>query len=297
MALKIEDAIPASKKSKKSKKNKKTKKGLALTRLHFILDESGSMDSCRQSTIDGFNEYLNGLRKDTNKYLVSLTKFEGGNIENVFNDIKLPKVRAITSDDFVPAGMTNLNDAIGGTLKSMEVNKPRTPHNTLVVIMTDGHENASREWTRDAVADLIKIKEKDGWTVTFLGANIDTQAVSSGYAISIDNARSYSTKGMRGTMRNLSEATTLYAQSATIGCASMDMFSAENTGLSDADWLAEDDDNEYGEQGIGGTVDYVPEITPDVIIDGAERKKYHDSLTQYHTIINDIDEEEDSNNG
>jgi len=237
MALQIEDAIPA---SKKSKKTKKSTKSLSTIRLHFILDESGSMDECRQSTIDGFNEYINGLRKDTNKYYVSLTKFEGGNIKTVFGDVNLKNVRNITNDDFIPDGMTNLNDAIGETITKMQNSNIKTPHSTLIVILTDGKENDSRKWTRDGVAELIKITEKDGWTVTFLGANIDTQAVSRGYAISADNARSYTTKGMRNTMRNLSEATVMYAASASRGISTMDMFSAENTGMSEADWMEED---------------------------------------------------------
>jgi len=81
-----------------------------------------------------------------------------------------------------------------------------------------------------------------------LGANIDTQTVSSNYAISIDNARSYSTKGMMGTMRNLSEATTQYASSTIVGMSCNNVFGA--TGLSDADWLKEDKDDESTKQKI-----------------------------------------------
>lgn len=241
MALEIKDAKSASKKSNN-----------AMTRIHFILDESGSMASCRQSTVDGFNEYINGLRTDKNgnKYKISLTKFEGGNIERVFTDVLLKKVKDITLKDFVPAGMTNLNDAIGATLLDMEKNplKLKKKHNTLVIIMTDGVENASREWTKETVADLIKKKEKkDGWTVTFLGANIDTQAVSRNYAISIDNARSYTTEGMVGTMRNLGTATVMYASNAIAGTATCDMFSESNTGLTEEDWMAKDDDGNSNE--------------------------------------------------
>jgi hypothetical protein len=230
MALQIEKTVSTS-----GKKSNKT-----LTRVHLILDESGSMGCARQSTIDGFNEYINGLKNDKNKYLISLTKFEGGNIVNVFSDVDIRTVRELTFDDYTPCGMTNLNDAIGCTIQGMAFNKPRTLHNTLVVILTDGDENSSTEWSQPMVADLIKSKESDGWTVTFLGANIDTQQVSRSYAIHAENARSYTTTGMRGVMANLSASTVSYAASAVAGQSTNNMFSESLTGISEADWMKED---------------------------------------------------------
>lgn len=235
MALEIDDATNASKKTPKKTKN-------TTTRVHLILDESGSMSHCRRATIDGFNEYVNGLRNDKNgnKYILSLSKFEAREVKRVFVDIPLKKVNDITERDYIPGGMTNLNDAIGMTLSNMENNKIRGKHNTLVIIMTDGNENDSQEWTQHQVSDLIKRKEKDGWTVTFLGANIDTQKVSSGYAIHIDNARSFTTKGLVGTMNRLGASTVLYAASANAGTATCDMFSEAATGISENEWMEED---------------------------------------------------------
>lgn len=206
---------------------KKSKKP-SHTRVHFILDESGSMGSCRQSTIDGFNEYLQGLRVDNqktgNKYKISLTKFEGGNIESVFSDLKIEEVRDITYNDFTPAGMTNLNDAIGSTLSKMKSKRVNKNTKTLVIIMTDGHENASREYSVGDVRLLVEEVESKGWTVTFLGANIDTQTVGRAYSIDQSRMKSYSTQNMRGTMAALSEATVAYACSAPVGKASRSFF-------------------------------------------------------------------------
>ncbi len=216
MALEIKDESASSKQTKSSN-----------NRVHFILDESGSMAWAADATIEGFNEYVNGLKKDKNgnKYVVSLTKFEGGNIETVFKDVDVNDVEPLTSDTYCPCGGTNLNDAIGQTMTNMKTSTLRWGKcNTLIIVMTDGHENMSQEWTADSVAKLVKEQEKKGWTVTFLGANIDTQKVSKSYSIQPSNAKSYSTANMASTMRGLSEATTMYASSATLGATSSDFF-------------------------------------------------------------------------
>ncbi len=221
MALEIHDKSKSSKKTKSTKSTKPSN-----NRIHFILDESGSMTGCWHSTIDGFNEYINGLKKDKNKnkYWVSLTKFEGGNIETVFEEVPVNDVEPLTTDTYCPCGGTNLNDAIGTTMTRMKKNKPRRKHNTLVIVMTDGWENMSREWSAAGVAKLVKEQEKKGWTVTFLGANIDTQKVSQSYSIDASNAKSYSTRNMSATMSGLSQATVMYASSATVGASTTDFF-------------------------------------------------------------------------
>lgn len=231
MALEIKNTHDVST-SKKTKSRK-----ISNNRIHFILDESGSMGSCRNATIDGFNEYINGLKNDKNgnKYKVSLTKFEGGNIVNVYSDVHIKDVKPLTTNDYCPCGGTNLNDAIGDTMVNMKKSAPKRKHNTLIIIMTDGWENLSREWSSDAVAKLVKAQEKKGWTVTFLGANIDSVQVSRTYAIKESNTKSYSTQNMGATMRGLSQATAAYACSATLGAASTDFFADTDDWTDDGD--------------------------------------------------------------
>ena len=213
-------------KSKKAGKSKKTKKA-SETLVQFVLDETGSMDCIRDATIDGFNEYVNGLRKDKkSKYRLALTKFDSTGIEDIFGGfLPLSEFPDLTRDTYSPGALTNLNDAIGSTITRMEAEVGKKKKvNFLVVIMTDGHENASVEWTADMCKDLIKRKEKDGWTVTFLGANMDAQKVSRSYAIKSGNAKTYSVENMGATMSTLSSATRAYACSATLGAASNDFF-------------------------------------------------------------------------
>jgi len=244
MALEIKNTHDESKKT--TKKSRKSSNN----RVHFILDESGSMGSCRNSTIEGFNEYVNGLKNDKNgnKYKISLTKFEGGNIVNVYDDVHVKDVPILTTNDYCPCGGTNLNDAIGSTMVNMKKNAPRRKHNTLIIIMTDGHENMSQEWSADAIAGLVKEQEKEGWTVTFLGANIDTVRVSQTYAIRESNSKSYTTANMGATMRGLSAATTVYAANAVVGSASCDFFSGTD------DWTEGNDEDTAKTQVQGDTL-------------------------------------------
>lgn len=224
MTLKIKDTHDKSKKSKKIKKSHKH----ADTFVYFILDETGSMSGVRDATIDGFNEYVNGLRKDKKgKYFLSLIKFESPKIETIYSDVNVNDVPDLTRETYAPGGMTNLNDAIGVTLTRMAEtfsdNKKKS--NVLVVIMTDGHENASTEWRdTNALGELITRQEESGWTITFLGANMDAQKVSRAYNIDSSNAKSYSVQNMGATMDTLSESTVCYAATATLGTASRGFF-------------------------------------------------------------------------
>jgi hypothetical protein len=155
----------------------------------FCLDESGSMDVVRDQTISGVNEYLNGLRRDGETTL-SLTMFSSDRIVfrmersngveppyRVFSDgADIKAVAELTHETYRPDGNTPLFDAVGFTINTFEAALGRAakqPDAVLFVIQTDGKENASREFTRQAIIDLIARKEKDGWRFVFLGANMD----------------------------------------------------------------------------------------------------------------------------
>lgn len=207
------------------------------THVEFILDETGSMACCRGSTIDGFNEYVNGLRQDkNNKYRLSLVKFDSTGIKKVYVDKPINEVKDLTRKTYIPGSMTNLNDAIGFSMTELESRLNNDECNVIIIILTDGLENASREWSQEGVADLVERKKADGWTITFLGANIDAQQVGRAYAMDAGNIKSYSTNNMGRTMRGLSEATVLCANSVTMGTASENFF----TGTSD--WTDNDGD-------------------------------------------------------
>lgn len=146
--------------------------------VNVVLDRSGSMKATRDGTISGYNEYLNGLRadKDSN-YFVSLTQFDAPmtapELTITYLDKPLSEVTDLTAEQYEPRGNTPLYDAIGECVRRVEP-KERA---VICLIITDGAENASREFTADSIKKLIAEKEKENWQFVFLGANIDSFGV------------------------------------------------------------------------------------------------------------------------
>src|ERR1700747_3654706 len=159
--------------------------------VNVILDKSGSMASKLKDVIEGFNAYLDGLaQEDKVEYLFSLTLFD---TQVAYRDVAIPlsRVRKLDQKSYQPGGNTALNDAIGITVRKVDADQPQV-HKVVTVIMTDGEENSSREWTHDAVKALIQQKEGEGnWTFVFLGAAPDAWDQGRGYGIRAANVAQY----------------------------------------------------------------------------------------------------------
>lgn len=159
--------------------------------VNVILDKSGSMASKQNDVIHGFNAYVDGLDKeDKVDYLFSLTLFD---TQVAYRDVALPLAQIKKLDDrsYVPGGNTALNDAIGITVRKVDAERPEVDK-IVTVIMTDGEENSSREWTHDAVRALIDQKEKEGnWTFVFLGAAPDAWDQGKSLGIAAANVARY----------------------------------------------------------------------------------------------------------
>jgi hypothetical protein len=142
----------------------------------FILDRSGSMESCRDDTIGGFNSFLEDQKQLGGT--LSLNQFDH-EFTVCYKDEPIVKVEPLTRNTFVPRGSTALLDAIGTAIKMCEgKEKP------VFAILTDGLENSSRTYTKAHVKDLIEQKTKDGWTFIYLGANQDAFAEAGSIGIS-----------------------------------------------------------------------------------------------------------------
>lgn len=187
------------------------------THVAMILDESGSMASCRATTISGFNEYISGLKKDKNsKYVVTLTKFDAHmdspTCREVFTNKPIANIRRITEDDYAPRGGTPMYDAIGESVEKID---GKSASKFVVVIMTDGEENASKKHTKDSIKKLIAEKEALGnWTFIYLGANQNAWQEATAMGIATGNAINYQTARMASTMSYLGNATRSYAGSS-----------------------------------------------------------------------------------
>jgi uncharacterized protein YegL len=159
--------------------------------VNVILDKSGSMASKLKDVVEGFNAYVDGLaQEDKVEYLFSLTLFD---TQVAYRHVAIPlsQVRRLDAKSYLPGGNTALNDAIGITVRKIDADAPQVDK-VVTVIMTDGEENSSREWTLDAVKALIGQKESEGtWTFIFLGAAPDAWDQGRAYGIPAANVAFY----------------------------------------------------------------------------------------------------------
>jgi hypothetical protein len=151
----------------------------------FVLDESGSMGRIAQAARDGFNEYLEEQVAHGGPTWWTLTTFNT-RTRTRFAVIPGAEVRPL-GDDYSPGGMTALYDAVGRSVTKtrayLESLGDERPSDVIVVILTDGFENASRRWTSRQVFDLITEAEESGWQFVFLGANQDSWSVAQNMGI------------------------------------------------------------------------------------------------------------------
>lgn len=151
-----------------------------------VLDKSGSMESIRKSTIDGYNMFLdrqNELKTEGNITLVQFSSYEykKGNTESIKDATRL------NYDNYKPDGWTPLLDALGKTMKETGdrlSGLQDKPDKVLFVIITDGLENASKEYKREDIKNMIEHqKTKYSWEFLYLGANQDSFTEAGGIGI------------------------------------------------------------------------------------------------------------------
>ena len=149
----------------------------------FLLDETGSMESYKEATINGFNEYLQSLKKDGKDTLFTLTRFNSDKIETPYSAVPISEVEELTDETYRPDAMTPLYDAIAKTVRKTEeaLKGKRSKPKILFVIQTDGLENASREHDRKAIFQMIEAKKAEKWMFVYLGADQDAWDVGTSF--------------------------------------------------------------------------------------------------------------------
>ena len=172
------------------------KKNNNITELVFILDRSGSMSGLESDTVGGFNTMIEKQKKQNAPCYVSTVLFNHTS-EVLYDRVKLGEVQKMIEDDFFVGGSTALMDAIGGAIHHIGnihkyIRPEDVPANTMFVIMTDGMENASRNYSSDRVKQMIeRQKKRYGWEFLFIGANIDAVETAARYGIDADRAVNY----------------------------------------------------------------------------------------------------------
>lgn len=144
--------------------------------VYILLDRSGSMATLWDEALGSVNSYVQKLKK-TDKVQVAVFDNE----YDVIRDVKVKDWEDITNEDAQPRGMTALYDSCG---KIMTEAEEADAKKTLLVVMTDGFENASREHTQESIKARVKQFEDKKWEVIFLGANFDAvESVSGGLGV------------------------------------------------------------------------------------------------------------------
>jgi len=200
------------------------------TYIMFVLDETGSMSSCQEETIAGFNSYVKELRKELDDVKFSFMKFDSVEMNWVYRDVDLLFVKKLSDKNYSPRSMTPLWDAFGLAIKDMEERDLKKKDKVIITVLTDGHENASSEFTSKEVGKLIK-KHKD-WAINFLGANMDAWGdVGRGLGMSRCSTYTFDQSDMVGTFNTVGVSTVAYAKGET----TVDTFYEDDNNSGDTD--------------------------------------------------------------
>lgn len=192
----------------------------------LILDESGSMQSCKGAALAGVNHYLATLRREPVETHFTLTLFNAGRTDVRYRAVPVSAVQDLDAETYRPQDRTPLYDAIGRTLSLARQEAPAGA-GKLCVILTDGEENASQEYSRQQVFDLIKQYEKQGWAFLYLGADHDVWAAGGDLGIAGDSRISFCRGTVDHTFDQLSEATANFRRGD--GQSAADAFIPEET--------------------------------------------------------------------
>ena len=182
------------------------------TSIRIVLDRSGSMQNSLETTIEALNTYLYELKNQKISATLTLSTFDSISIDIPISKVRINKLNRIPESVLIPRAATPLYDAIGLAVHDLEQNTESTDENKVLVIVTDGLENASREYTYQNISSLIQDKEKAGWLIIYLGADHD--AMKQSRSLNFDKKRSmkYSKLDSIDTFKTVSKKTFEYTK-------------------------------------------------------------------------------------
>jgi len=222
-----------------------------ITELVIIIDKSGSMSGLESDTIGGFNSMLNQHKKGEG--VCRLTTIFFADHHKVIHDrVDISSVKPLTAADYIPGGCTALLDTVGNAISHTKAVQAGATDETrankvVFVIITDGYENASREYSALQIKQMIsQQQDKEGWDFIFLGANIDAVETASSYGINSRMAANITadSKGLQSSYHFMERAVSHARSSAKKAarnkqCASAPSLLADASFLEDLETLKE----------------------------------------------------------
>ena len=173
---------------------------MAKDEIVLIIDQSGSMNYIKEDAIGGFNSFLEQQKAIDRPANVTFALFNSS-YELVHNGKDITEVKPLDDDSYLPSGTTALLDAVGRTVDEVgqrldQLSESRKPENVIVFILTDGKENASSDYGRDKIKQMIEHQEsKYSWEFIYGGANQDAFAEAGGLGIKSKNTFNFEATG------------------------------------------------------------------------------------------------------
>src|SRR4030095_8419932 len=170
------------------------------THMAVLLDRSGSMGSVKDETISGFNYFLKEQKAAGDNATFTLVQFDSESTDVVHEARQIREVPDLNQDTYLPRGCTPLLDALGQTIISTGktlagIPEPNRHDKVVFVVITDGEENASHQFTKARVKEMIDHQTgKYNWKFIYLGANQDAFAEARSVGIAMATAANYSPK-------------------------------------------------------------------------------------------------------
>ena len=189
--------------------------------VYILLDRSGSMASLWDEAIGSINGYVEGLKKTDRVHLAAFDSIS----HDIVRDVKVKDWKNVSPKELQPRGGTPLYDSCGKIMAQAELDNSKK---TILVVMTDGWENASKEHTQESIKAKVKAFENRKWEVIFLGANFDSvETVSSSVGVMSTKTMNISAGNMMDSMTTLRGYTQSYsATGASINFSADDKLKA-----------------------------------------------------------------------
>ena len=194
----------------------------------IVLDESGSMEPVKAPTLTGFNEIVQTIQGTQQQFpdqpqFITLVTFNGLGIKTLLDKQPASQLTPLTSDQYRPDASTPLFDALGRSLLRLELQTENEINPTVLVsILTDGDENASREFTGMAVRAIIERLQSQGWSFTYMGANHAVEQVAASMSIKTTVRFDHNEAGLKDLFARERKGRTAYYEKKRQGMSSRD---------------------------------------------------------------------------
>ena len=203
-------------------------KKLQETEIVVVLDRSGSMRSIDKATVEGFNKFLDEQKNSEGEAFFTLVQFDD-RYEMNYQSVPVKNVDSLVlNETFIPRGGTALLDALGKTIEEL-----KTDRDVVFVIITDGDENASKTYKREAIMKMIETQTSEGWKFLFLAANQDAIKAGGSIGIGASNSMNYSSN-------DISTANVFASVSSNMGKYRSSKFKSLNLEETDLEQLKQD---------------------------------------------------------